>query len=141
MLTFHTTVPPLGGDMKTRQVRQWISVLVLCSSALPALAQNQSKVCFYEYPNYQGNSYCAAPGLDTPDADNIRINNRQQSWNKRIQSVQLRGDAKVTVWEGKNFSGPSLTISYSTPDLSRVQTTQHGVRNWSNAISSYKTHY
>ncbi len=116
-------------------------MLAILISSGTALAQNESKVCFYEYPNYQGASYCAAPGIDTPDADNIRINNRVTSWNKRIQSIQLRGDAKVTVWEGKNYTGPSINIIYSTPDLSQVRTTNHGVRNWSNAISSYKPHY
>ena len=114
---------------------------LMLGHASMALAQNESKVCFYEYPNYQGQSYCAAPGLDTPDADKIRINNQNQSWNKRIKSIQLRGDGKVTVWEGKSYTGPSLNVTFSTPDLSKVRTVEHGVRNWSNAISSYKTHY
>lgn len=117
------------------------AALLLVGMSNIAFAQNESKVCFYEYPHYQGQSYCAAPGLDTPDADRIRINNRYQSWNKRIQSIQLRGSGKVTVWEGKDYTGPSLNITYSTPDLSRVKTIGHGVRNWSNAISSYRTHY
>lgn len=109
--------------------------------AQPAVAQHESKVCFYEYPHYQGESYCSSPGLDTPDADKIRINGQNQSWNKRIQSIQLRGSAKVKVWEGKNYTGPSINLIYSTPDLSRVKTTDHGVRDWSNAISSYKPYY
>lgn len=98
-------------------------------------------MCFYAAPNYQGASYCAAPGLDTPDADQIRLNGKIQSWNKRIQSIQLRGSAKVTVWEGKGYTGPSVNLIYSVPDLSNVNTTTHGVRNWSNSISSYKPHY
>ncbi len=120
--------------------KTWILTAMLLLAGA-AQAQNESKVCFYEYPDYQGKSYCAAPGIDTPDAGNIRINNRAVSWNKRIQSIELRGDAKVTVWEGKNYTGPSVNIIYSTPDLSQVRTTNHGVRNWSNAISSYKPHY
>jgi hypothetical protein len=118
-----------------------LSIAGLLAFAAPVQAQNESKVCFYAAPNYQGASYCAAPGLDTPDADQIRINGRAQSWNKRIQSIQLRGSAKVSVWEGKNYTGPSVNLSYSVPDLSRVNTTAHGVRNWSNSISSYKPHY
>ncbi|MBI3231175.1 MAG: peptidase inhibitor family I36 protein [Burkholderiales bacterium] len=130
--------------MKTRSMRSLTlmvfgaSVMMLASSVQ---AQNQSKVCFYEGINYSGASYCAAPGIDTPDADQIRINNRIVSWNKRIQSIQLQGDAKVTVWEGKNYTGPSINIIYSTPNLAQVKTTSHGVRDWSNAISSYKPHY
>lgn len=104
-------------------------------------AQNQAKVCFYDQPNYRGASYCAAPGFDTADADRITIDGKVQNWNKRFQSIQIQGEAKVTVWEGKNFTGPSIRLNRSEPDLSRVQTTQHGVRNWSKAISSYKTHF
>lgn len=127
--------------MKTMSAyRIWAGVAAVIL-AMPAMAQNESKICFYEYANYQGASYCAAPGLDTPDADKIRINGQFQSWNKRIRSIEIRGEAKITVWEGKNYTGPSINLIRSTPDLSRVQTTNHGVRNWSNAISSYKTMY
>lgn len=118
-----------------------LSIAALLAFAAPVQAQNDSKVCFYAAPNYQGASYCSAPGLDTPDADKIRINGQDQSWNKRIQSIELRGSAKVTVWEGKNYTGPSVRLNYSTPDLSHVTTTTRGVRNWKNSISSYKPHY
>ncbi len=115
--------------------------LAVLFSLPQATAQNQSKVCFYELPNYQGNSYCATPGFDTPDASNIMISGRNQNWNKRIQSIKIIGSAKVTVWEGKNYTGPSIGLVRSEPDLRYVNTQAHGVRNWSKAISSYKTHY
>lgn len=109
--------------------------------AASAAAQNEAKVCFYEQPGYKGASYCAAPGFDTPDADQITINGKLQNWNKRIQSIEIRGAAKVTVWEGKNYTGPSIVFQRSEANLSQVQTAQHGVRNWARAISSYRTHY
>lgn len=106
-----------------------------------ANAQNEAQVCFYEDAEFAGASYCAAPGFDTPDADDIHIDGARQSWNKRISSIQIRGSAKVTIWEGKDFTGPSLVLTRSEPDLGAVKTADHGVRNWDNAVSSYKTHY
>jgi hypothetical protein len=127
---------------------RWIRALCVVGGAAalglvlsPARAQNESMVCFYEGPRYTGQSFCARAGIDTADAEVVLLDGRPQNWSKRICSVQLVGDAKVTLWEGKNFSGPSLMVTRSEPDMRSVRTKSHGVRNWCQAPASYKTHF
>lgn len=129
----------------------WI-VLVLASIATaqsyypapppppPGMSQPADNVCFYTQPYYQGQSYCAAPGINTPDISRIMLNNRPENWQGRIISIQLIGNAKVTVWNGRNFTGTWLKLNQSQPDLRQVNTTQ-GFYNWANQIMSYTVHW
>lgn len=118
---------------------QALMACALLASSARVSAQNEAQVCFYEFPHYKGESFCAAPGFDTPDASRIMIGNRLQDWNKRFSSIRFTGGAKVTVWEGKDYTGPSIKLSRDVPDMSSIATRSHGVRNWNDAVSSYST--
>lgn len=122
-----------------------LSLVLMTLTALllssPAFAQSPvHNVCFYSQPNFQGQSYCSTPGMNTPDAGQIMLGGQMYDWDGYIMSIQLIGNAKVTVWEGKGYTGTYLTLSNSQVNLGNVYTTQ-GNYNWANVISSYKTHW
>lgn len=115
-----------------------LAALLFSSSAF---AQSPAhNVCFYSQPNFQGQSYCSAPGMNTPDTGQIVLGNQVYNWDGYIMSIQLVGNAKVTVWEGKGYTGTYLTLSNSQADLGNVYTTQ-GNYDWASVISSYQTHW
>ncbi|MCP4688633.1 MAG: hypothetical protein GY859_11325 [Desulfobacterales bacterium] len=123
----------------------FVSLCVSVSNAsaqlpTPPAPRPVHNVCFYTLPNFQGQSYCATPGINTPDATRIVLNGWVQNWENRIQSIQLIGNAKVTVWNGRNYTGTMLTLTQGQPNLHQVLTTQ-GYYNWANQISSYSTHW
>lgn len=123
-------------------LRGWMSgaVVLVAALVLPSSvdAEGESLVCFFDGPRFTGASFCARPGIETPDATQVRLLGEASDWNERICSVQLIGDARVTVWEGAEFSGPSLVVARSEYDLRAVRTKSHGVRNWCRTITSYK---
>lgn len=130
--------------MKNALVRYILSQLLLITAFLlasQALAQPpQHNVCFYDQPHFRGQSYCSTPGIDTPDASQIILGGYIYNWDKRIMSIQLIGAAKITVYNGINYTGTYLILDKIQPNLGNVHTTQ-GNYNWSNQISSYRTHW
>ncbi len=130
--------------MKNFMTRSLVSTFVILATLVfstHVFAQSPAhNVCFYSQPYFQGQSYCAVPGIDTPDASQIMLNGYVHNWDKRIQSIQLIGAAKITVWNGKYYTGTWLNLTESQPNLGSVHTTQ-GYFNWLYQISSYKTHW
>lgn len=118
----------------------WMAATLLVTLAIPTSvdAEGESLVCFFEGPRFTGASFCARPGIETPNASEVRLQGEANDWDERICSVQLIGDVSVTVWEGEAYSGPSLVLSRSEYDLRAVRTKSHGVRNWCRSITSYK---
>lgn len=62
----------------------------------------RDQVCFYERPNFRGDSFCAKPGDDIA---------RLGRWNDEISSIRIRGDARALVCERENFRGRCVVIS------------------------------
>jgi hypothetical protein len=71
----------------------------------------RDQVCFYERPNYRGDSFCARPGDDI-----ARLGN----WNDEISSIRVSGDARALVCERNNFNGRCIVVSRSTSNLGRA---------------------
>jgi hypothetical protein len=86
----------------------------------PGRPNRGDQVCFYEHVNYRGASFCARPG----DADR-----RLGSFNDRISSIRIRGNAQVQVCEDFNFNGRCAVVDRSRSNL--------GGRN-NDIISSYR---
>jgi hypothetical protein len=130
--------------MKNTIIQSLLLMSLLFTALLfssPAFAQSPAhNVCFYSQPNFQGQSYCSSPGMNTPDVSQIVLGGQMYDWEGAIMSIQIIGNAKVTVWEGKGYSGTSLTLTSSQADLGNVYTSQ-GNYDWANVISSYKTHW
>ncbi len=86
----------------------------------PRPGRHTGRVCFYEDFNYRGASFCARPG---------RADRSLGSFNDRISSIRVIGDAQVKVCEDFGFNGRCATL-----DRSRAQL--NGRNN--DIISSYR---
>lgn len=86
----------------------------------PGRPDRGGQVCFFEDVNYRGASFCARPG----DRDRSL-----GSFNDRISSIRVRGDAQVQVCEDYNFGGRCAVLDRSRANL--------GGRN-NDIISSYR---
>lgn len=86
----------------------------------PGRPNRRAQVCFYEDVNYRGASFCARPG----DRDRSL-----GSFNDRISSIRIRGDAQVQVCEDYNFNGRCAVLDRSRANI--------GGRN-NDIISSYR---
>lgn len=71
----------------------------------------RDEVCFYERPNFRGDSFCARPGDDRA---------RLGRWNDEISSIRVRGDARALVCERTNFNGRCIVISRDAANLGRA---------------------
>jgi hypothetical protein len=76
----------------------------------PRRRNRGDRVCFYEHVNYGGDSFCVRPG------ERLRS---LGSWNDRISSVRVRGDAEALVCEHVAFRGRCVTIDRSVRNLGR----------------------
>ncbi|WP_297110631.1 SH3 domain-containing protein [uncultured Devosia sp.] len=74
----------------------------------PRPGRPSGEVCFYEDYNYRGASFCAQPG----DRDASL-----GSFNDRISSIRVRGDAQVQVCEDFNFNGRCAVLDRNRPSL------------------------
>lgn len=66
---------------------------------------NSAEVCFYEYENFRGRSFCARPGQSQ---DNIN-----DFWEDRISSIEVTGNATVFVCINSYYRGACGTIRRS----------------------------
>ena len=86
----------------------------------PRPGRHSGRVCFYEDFNYRGASFCARPG----SADRSL-----GSFNDRISSIRVIGDAQVKVCEDFGFNGRCATLDRSRARLNG---------NNNDIISSYR---
>lgn len=86
----------------------------------PRPGRPSGEVCFYEDDNYRGASFCARPGQRDASLG---------TFNDRISSIRIRGDAQVQVCEDYNFNGRCAVLDRSRSSL--------GGRN-NDIISSYR---
>ncbi len=92
------------------------------SGAAPAPAPVTPKVCFYRNQNYNGSSFCVAPGTSN--------NALMAGWNNSISSIRVFGGAKVQLCKNWNFSG--RCAAYNT-NIARLPNALN------NKVSSYQT--
>jgi len=107
------------------------SVLAACAllvGSADAAAQIQGRpapprngVCFYDDINYGGDYFCT---------DNAASNGLLEM-NDRISSIRVFGNAEVTVYQDRNFSGRSQTLTTDVSDL------RPG--GWNDTITSFRT--
>jgi hypothetical protein len=67
------------------------------------------QVCFYKSKNYNGSSLCVEPG-DSDDS-------LSGSWDDNISSIEVFGDAEVTVCSDEDLDGDCTTYSASKKTL------------------------
>lgn len=77
----------------------------------PGRPSSTDRVCFYDGTNFSGSSFCVKPGE--------RISSLG-SWNDRIESIDVRGDAEALVCQDNNFRGRCVVVSRDIRDLGRA---------------------
>jgi hypothetical protein len=83
-------------------------------------------VCFYKDVGFQGDRFCVSRG--------DRLDSLPGDFGDKISSFQLFGDARVTVFNDRNFRGGSQEFRRSVPDL-RTEKFRGG-HTWNDRISS-----
>lgn len=71
----------------------------------PPKPETKPKICFYEHANFGGNRACVNAGRN----DNMLSGH----WNDRISSIEIIGDASVTVCKHRNYRGRCETFDES----------------------------
>jgi|WetSurMetagenome_2_1015567.scaffolds.fasta_scaffold297384_2 hypothetical protein len=82
--------------------------------------QNRNQVCFYADVNFRGDSFCVNPGERTSYVGD--------GFNDRISSIRIFGPMEVTVFEDRNFGGPSRTYNRDIANL----------LDWNDRISAFQ---
>lgn len=90
----------------------------------PGRPSRDAEVCFFELPNYRGQSFCVS------DGDEDRSLSRR--WNDRISSIQVDPGLTVTVCRDNNYRGTCAEIS---DDVRRLPS------RLDDAISSYEVYH
>jgi len=83
--------------------------------------------CFYRDRNFSGNFFCLRRGEARESLGNLGDD---------ISSIRVFGNARVTVYNDRNFSGGSGRTSGDVPDLR--QWSFRGGHTWNNRISSVR---
>jgi len=106
------------------------SVLTMCAlliGSADAAAQFQGRpapprngVCFYDDVNYGGDYFCT----------NTDTTNGLVEMNDRISSIRVFGNAEVTIYQDRNFTGRSQTVTADVSDL------RPG--GWNDTITSFR---
>jgi hypothetical protein len=93
-----------------RQMRSWLPCgLALLAVAIPAVATAQPRwgrpttpragACFYRDAGFRGDYFCLTAGEDLPSVP--------AGLNDQISSIRTFGDAEVTVYQNRRFTGRS----------------------------------
>jgi hypothetical protein len=82
----------------------------------------QTGVCFFEHANFEGRSFCLAPGES--------VESMPREMRDAISSVRISGSAEVTVFRDDAFQGPS---AYLTTDAVNLDND-----GWNDTISSIR---
>ena len=75
---------------------------------LPIPDEEISEACFYAERNFGGASFCLEQGEELA---------RFRTWDNRIRSLEIFGDAKVDLCSDRNLFGACVTLRRDTPRL------------------------
>jgi hypothetical protein len=117
-------------SMKEAFMRINASVMALCAllvGSANAAAQIEGRpapprngVCFYDDPNFGGDYFCT----------NTDTTNGLLEMNDRISSIRVFGNAEVTVYQDRNYSGRAQTFTRDVRDLRP--------EGWNDTITSFR---
>jgi hypothetical protein len=115
----------------------WLSLFLV--SVVPASARGQfgrndnrsgDRVCVYQNNYFQGWEECYRPGDEVADL-NAHGNN--------ISSIRVYGNAILTIYDGRNFAGPSAQITSEIRDLTQLSAGGFANRqNWNDRVESFR---
>ncbi len=86
----------------------------------------RSGACFFKDADFRGESFCADAGQ--------RVSQVPEGFRDRISSVRIFGRTEVTVYQDRNFGGPSLRLRDDVANLQSYQVSPG--HSWNDRISS-----
>ena len=112
-------------------------LMLLVSSAARVFAQDgydrdrddrdrRAGACFFTDINFRGEKFCMRAGE--------RMGQVPEGFNDRISSVRIFGRTEITVYQNRDFGGPTLRLREDTPDLQSYQVSPG--HSWNDRVSS-----
>ena len=87
---------------------------------------HRSGACFFKDADFRGESFCVDAGQ--------RVAQVPEGFSDRISSVRMFGRSEVTVYQDRNFGGPSLRLRDDVANLQSYQVSPG--HSWNDRISS-----
>jgi len=85
-------------------------------------SRTTSGACFYEHPNFDGRYFCSNLGASQPAMP--------EGTNDKVSSIQLFGNASVTIFQDARFGGRTQQFTSDVRNLGNI--------GWDDLISSYR---
>ena len=87
------------------------------------------RVCVYQNSHFQGWEECYRPGDEVADL---------HTHGNNISSIRVYGNAIVSIYDGKNFEGPSAQVTSEVRDLAQLSAGGFlGKQSWNDRIEVY----
>jgi hypothetical protein len=107
-----------------------LSIVLVCFAllALPAFAKHHERgdrVCVYKDSGFHGHAQCYLPGEEVADLKHADIS-----------SVRVFGNARVELFEDRDFGGRMMESSASLPDLHHIPMSSS--RSWNDHVGSLR---
>lgn len=83
--------------------------------------------CFYKDPGFGGGFFCLRRGEQRESLND---------YGDKISSIRVFGNARVTVYDDRNFRGASANLNHDRPDLRDWRVRQKPGHSWNDRISS-----
>ena len=116
----------------------WLSLLWVAVTPAGARGQqgrndnrSSDRVCVYQNNYFQGWEECYRPGDEVADL---------HTHGNNISSIRVYGNAIISVYDGRNFEGPSTQITSEIRDLTQLTGAGGfaGRANWNDRIESFR---
>lgn len=112
------------------------TLVVSLLAVSPAMAQGGrngrpvDRVCVYENNNFQGWEDCYEVGDEVNDL---------RGHNNSVSSIRIFGNAVITIYDNKNFSGQTVQISSDVKDLAQMRSGGFGgLSIWNDRVESLR---
>ena len=83
--------------------------------------------CFYKDPGFGGGFFCLRRGEQRESLSD---------YGDKISSIRVFGNARVTVYDDRNFRGANANLNHDRPDLRDWRVKQKSGHSWNDRISS-----
>jgi len=111
------------------------AVLLLCFTALPAIAQQWGRpsppkvgACFYRESDFRGEYFCLKMGERWPTMP--------PGFNDKISSIRVFRGAVVAIFENDGFNGERMRVDSDVDTLKRFPLRHDPYHTWNDQISS-----
>lgn len=84
--------------------------------------QPTGRVCFFQFPNYQGQAFCLVPGQEK----SYLAMRPMRGQHALVRSILVQGNARAIFYASAGFQGPSILVKRGIPDTSQLRWRWHG---------------